>query len=58
MFEQKASYGDMNAFIEDLKEEGIAKVHYIGNVEQKEFIPSLVTAPWMITGVRLIHGKK
>ena len=58
MFEQKALYGDMNAFIDDLKAEGIAEVRYIGNVENEEFIPSFVTAPWMIKGVGLIYGKK
>ena len=58
MFEQKALYGDMNAFIEELKAEGIAEIHYIGNVEKEEFIPKFVTAPWMIKGVGLIYGKK
>lgn len=58
MFEQKALYGDMNAFVEELKAEGIAEVHYIGNVEKEEFIPGFVTAPWMIKGVGLIYGKK
>ena len=58
MFEQKALYGDMNAFIEELKAEGIAEIHYIGNVEKEEFIPKFVTAPWMIKGVGMIYGKK
>jgi len=58
MFEQKALYGDMDAFIKELKSEGITEVHYIGNVEKEEFIPDFVTAPWMIKGVGLIYGKK
>ena len=48
----------MNALIEALKAAGIAEVHYIGNVEKEGFIPSFVTAPWMIKGVGLIYGKK
>lgn len=58
MFEQKALYGDMNAFIEELKAEGISEIYYIGNVEQEDFVPKFVTAPWMIKGVGLIYGKK
>jgi len=58
MFEQKALYGDMDAFIKELKSEGITEVHYIGNVEKEEFIPDFVTAPWMIKGAVLIYGKK
>lgn len=58
MFEQKALYGDMKAFIEELKAEGIAEVQYIGNVEKEGFIPSFVTAPWMLRGVGLLYGKK
>ena len=58
MFEQKALYGDMKEFLEELRTEGITEVHYIGNVEKEEFIPDFVTAPWMIKGVGLIYGKK
>lgn len=58
MFEQKALYGDMNEFIEELKAEGILEVYYIGNVEKEDFVPRFVTAPWMIKGVGLIYGKK
>ena len=58
MFEQKALYGDMNAFIEELKAEGISEVYYIGNIEKEDFVPKFVTAPWMIKGVWLIYGKK
>lgn len=58
MFEQKALYGDMNAFIEELKAEGISEIYYVGNVEQEDFVPKFVTAPWMIKGVGLIYGRK
>ena len=59
MFSQKALYGDMEQFVQMLKEEGIAEVHYIGNLEEKlDFIPGFVTAPWMIKGMGIIYGRK
>lgn len=58
MFSQKTLYGDMNEFVEILKQEGIAEVHYIGNLEKQDFIPDFVTAPWMLQGVGLLYGKK
>lgn len=59
MFSQKALYGDMDQFVQMLKEEGIAEVHYIGNLEEKlDFIPGFVTAPWMIKGMGIIYGRK
>ena len=47
MFEQKKLYGDMNAFIEQLRKEGIAEIHYIANTEKETFIPDFLSAPWM-----------
>ena len=59
MFSQKALYGDMEQFVRELKAEGIAEVHYIGNLEKKlDFIPGFVTTPWMISGMGIIYGKK
>lgn len=59
MFSQKALYGDMDQFVQMLKEEGISEVHYIGNLEEKlDFIPGFVTAPWMIKGMGIIYGRK
>lgn len=59
MFSQKALYGDMNEFVNILKAEGISEIHYIGNLEKKlDFIPGYVTAPWMISGMGIIYGKK
>lgn len=46
MFSQKALYGDMEEFVEKLKEEGITDIHYIGNLEKKlDFIPGYAAAP-------------
>ena len=59
MFSQKALYGDMEQFVQMLREEGISEVHYIGNLEEKlDFIPGFVTAPWMIKGMGIIYGRK
>lgn len=59
MFAQKALYGDMEAFIRELKKEGISEICYIGNVEKKvDFVPGYVRTPWMISGVGLIYGRK
>ena len=59
MFSQKALYGDMEQFVRELKAEGISEVHYIGNLEKKlDFIPGVVTTPWMISGMGIIYGEK
>ena len=59
MFSQKALYGDMDAFVEVLKAEGISEIHYIGDLEKKlDFIPGFVTTPWMISGMGILYGKK
>lgn len=58
LFEQKKLYGDMEEFIEELKKEGISEIHYIGSVEKLGFIPKFVQAPWMLSGIGLIYGKK
>lgn len=59
MFSQKTLYGDMEQFVRELKAEGISEVHYIGNLEKKlDFIPGVVTTPWMISGMGIIYGKK
>ena len=59
MFSQKALYGDMDAFVKQLKAEGISEIHYIGNLEKKlDAIPGFVTTPWMISGMGIIYGRK
>lgn len=58
LFAQKQLYGDMDAFLEELKGEGIQEIHYIPNVEKQGFIPGFVQAPWMLSGMGLIYGKK
>lgn len=58
LFAQKQLYGDMEAFVEELRREGIEEIHYIPNVEKQDFIPGFVQAPWMLNGMGLIYGKK
>lgn len=59
MFSQKALYGNMDEFVESLKADGISEINYIGNLEKKlDFIPGYVSAPWMISGMGIIYGRK
>ena len=59
MFGQKAMYGDMQAFVNQLLADGVvSEIHYIPDVEKQGFIPAFVTAPWMIRGAGLIYGIK
>lgn len=58
LFGQKKLYGDINAFIEELKKEGISNIRYIADVDKMDFIPSFIRAPWMLRGVGLIYGIK
>ena len=59
MFGQKALYGDMNEFVDELKKNGVvSEIHYIPNIEKQDFVPGFVTAPWMIKDAGLIYGIK
>ena len=57
LFGQKALYGDVNAFCEELLQKGTVKeIHYIPDIENQDFVPGFVSAPWMIKGAGLIYG--
>ena len=59
MFAQKALYGDMEQFVEELKKAGFQEVHYIGNIEKQDgLVPGYIQTPWMISGAGLIYGIK
>lgn len=59
LFEQKLLYGDMEAFINQLKAEGITEIHYEPHTEKQPFIPGFVTiAPWMLHGLGILYGIK
>ncbi len=58
LFGIEALYGDMEAFVEELKAEGIREIHYIADIERLDFVPKFVQAPWMLKGIGIIYGIK
>ena len=59
MFGQKAVYGDMQEFVAWLKSSGtVSEIHYIPNIENQNFVPKFITAPWMIKNAGLVYGIK
>jgi len=58
LFDQKALYGDIGAFINQLRAEGVSEVNYMGALEDKLGFPAYAKTPWMISGVGLIYGIK
>lgn len=57
LFAQTQLYGDMNAFIAELLEDGtVSEIHYEANIEDKGLVPAFAKAPWMIKGAGLIWG--
>lgn len=59
MFGQKAVYGDMHEFVDELKNSGtVREIHYIPNIENQKFVPKFITAPWMIKNAGLVYGIK
>lgn len=59
MFSQQKLYGDMEEFTRLLKAEGIEEIHFIANAEKLDgLIPPFVRAPWMISGMGVLYGRK
>lgn len=58
LFSQETLYGDMEAFVRELRLEGFQEVHYIPFVERQGFVPWYVQTPWMLRGVGLLYGRK
>ena len=58
LFEQKQLYGDMDEFLEFLRREGIREIHYEAHTERLPMVPWFAKAPWMLTGLGLIYGRK
>ncbi|MFC2296308.1 MAG: class I SAM-dependent methyltransferase [Prevotella sp.] len=58
LFEKRGLYGDINELLDDLRKEGYADINYISHVERQDFVPKFVRAPWMISDVGLIYGRK
>lgn len=58
MFAQPRLYGDMAAFIQQLRDEGVTEIQYIPNTEDIINAPAWVRTPWMIRGAGIIHGRR
>ena len=59
LFGQERYYGDIDAFIEELKAEGIAKITYVPNVEEgKEYITRTMKTKNLVKGLGMIYGTK
>lgn len=58
LFEMKALYGDMDEFIRQLKAEGITEIHYDAHTEKLPCIPWYVKAPWLLSNMGILYGKK
>lgn len=58
LFEKESLYGDMTDFLSQLRQAGVQELHYIPHVERQGFIPRYVQAPWMLSDVGLLYGRK
>lgn len=58
MFEQKQLYGDIEEFIRLLKAEGVSEIHYEGHTERLSIIPWFVKAPWLLSNMGILYGRK
>ena len=54
----KALYGDMDAFVEELRREGIAEIHCMLHVEKQDFIKRHPLMCLMLQNMGLIYGIK
>jgi len=59
LFGQKDIYGDFDAVVSRLKEEGIAsEIHYTRNSEKEIGIPGWMAIPGMLANIGIIYGVK
>ena len=58
LFDKRRLYGNINELLDDLRKEGYDDINYISHVERQNFVPKFVRAPWMISDVGLIYGRK
>lgn len=58
LFEHKEVYGDMHKFVEELRKEGYTEIEYEPHTENLAVIPDAVKAPWMLSGLGLLYGRK
>lgn len=58
MFGQAKLYGDMDEFLDQLRNEGVTEIHYRAQVDKLDMIPCIMRAPWMLHGVGVLYGIK
>ncbi|MBO6046160.1 MAG: class I SAM-dependent methyltransferase, partial [Erysipelotrichaceae bacterium] len=52
-------YGDMDAFVEELRAEGITKITYVPNVEDgKDYVTRVMKTKNLVKGLGMIYGTK
>lgn len=57
LFLQKSLYGDMQAFVNELKAEGISEIHFVCSRDER-FIPGIMKTPTMLGNIGLLYGRK
>lgn len=58
MFDHRRLYGDVEAFVQELRDGGVAQIEYIPHTESVAGAPAWIRAPWMLRGAGIIHGRK
>ena len=58
MFEKKELYGDIQAFVRELRQEGVTELHYISHTESLNFIPNYIKVPWILKNMGLLYGRR
>lgn len=58
LFAQPRLYGDMTAFVQELRAEGVSDIEYIPHTENLIGAPSWVRTPWMIRNAGILHGHR
>jgi len=59
LFGQKDIYGDFDAVVKRLKDDGVvSEIHYIRNSEKKIGVPGWMAVPGMLANIGLIYGTK
>ena len=57
LFLQKSLYGDIDEFVEVLKNEGVSEIHFAKSRDES-FIPSILKLPFMLEKIGIIYGIK
>lgn len=58
LFEHREIYSDMEEFVTQLKEEGITEIHYEAHTERLGFFPWYCKAPWLLSGLGVLYGRR